>query len=486
MSRSSLPGIFSSDVVQYSCSCGSSKPLCRLYFCRHCLTLRCRDCCSHEVDSQYCQHCLEYIPTIDAKLKKNKCSVCYSCPACGHTLSTRANVTHVGTDAVPKKSFFLTCTFCRWSSRDVGIKDANASSGPWPEHDSVFNARIDQLYDHYKALASREKQLLRGGKRIIPQVKPMSATGHALHLLDKYGISSSMSPKMMQVLREKSKGSTSAPNLQGMQSGKDSGMNTSGVEIKASEAKDNLDDEDDFNEEVLYKQNLDVSSVSTLEQRLRQLETQPKSVQSFLPVPQMLSIKRSLRCKTCDHNLSKPEFNPSSIKFKILLAAFYHVPEIKVKGWSLQEKWLDLSLQNPTPYDLKVALDILAVEDECSRLENFTVVNLKIPPKDETLDIDLDLAGTTKKETEDEDDQRIVGRKGNKAFVRLRFNPIVGSTISSTGDTKSDVANRIKLRFILRHDFVNTIVQVTGSEKRETQIQSVSHKVTVALPINGV
>ena len=38
-------------------------------------------------------------------------------------------------------------------------------------------------------------------------------------------------------------------------------------------------------------------------------------------------VKRSQRCRICEHNLSKPEYNPTSIKFKIQLAAFYHVPE---------------------------------------------------------------------------------------------------------------------------------------------------------------
>jgi dynactin-4 len=41
-------------------------------------------------------------------------------------------------------------------------------------------------------------------------------------------------------------------------------------------------------------------------------------------------IKRSQRCRKCEHNLSKPEYNPSSIKFKIQLAAYYHVPEVVI------------------------------------------------------------------------------------------------------------------------------------------------------------
>ena len=199
----------------------------------------------------------------------------------------------------------------------------------------------------------------------------------------------------------------------------------------------------------------------------------------------MLSIKRSLRCKSCDHNLSKPDFNPSSIKFKILLAAFYHLPDIKVRDWSLEGKWIDLSLQNPTPYDLKVSLDSLPVDGkEYLELSNFHAVNLKIPPKDETLDIDLDLAGTgLKREAsgeETEKDNRIIGKKGNKVFVRLHYNFV--DEAKTQKDLSSGLSIRFKLRLLLRHDFVNTIVQVTGSEKRETQIQSVSHKVVITLP----
>ena len=80
------------------------------------------------MDSQYCQHCLEYIPTIGAKLKKNRCSSCFQCPSCFHTLSTRALVVQTPSESdpnqlTPKKAFFLTCGFCRWSSKDVGIPD---------------------------------------------------------------------------------------------------------------------------------------------------------------------------------------------------------------------------------------------------------------------------------------------------------------------------------------------------------------------------
>ena len=41
--------LFQSEKVKYLCSCGSLKPLCKTYFCRHCLALKCGDCVFHEV-----------------------------------------------------------------------------------------------------------------------------------------------------------------------------------------------------------------------------------------------------------------------------------------------------------------------------------------------------------------------------------------------------------------------------------------------------
>ena len=67
--------------------------------------------------------------------------------------------------------------------------------------------------------------------------------------------------------------------------------------------------------------------VTTLDQRLVQLDVQPVSSKDLFPRHKYLMIKRSQRCRKCEHNLSKPEYNPTSIKFKIQLAAYYHIPE---------------------------------------------------------------------------------------------------------------------------------------------------------------
>jgi dynactin 4 len=56
-------------------------------------------------------------------------------------------------------------------------------------------------------------------------------------------------------------------------------------------------------------------------QRLAAAEWQPVQTARLQPLAKLLSVKRSQRCRACDHNLTKPEYNPGSIKFKIELLA---------------------------------------------------------------------------------------------------------------------------------------------------------------------
>ena len=90
-----------------------------------------------------------------------------------------------------------------------------------------------------------------------------------------------------------------------------------------------------------------------------------KSVKELFPKHKHLMIKRSQRCRKCEHNLSKPEYNPSSIKFKIQLAAYYHVPEVvlfKVEPMRAGEKChFIVKVVNPTQHATR--LEFLPLKD---------------------------------------------------------------------------------------------------------------------------
>ena len=62
-------------------------------------------------------------------------------------------------------------------------------------------------------------------------------------------------------------------------------------------------------------------SVCNMSQRLWCPEHQPHSSSELYPLHKHMLVKRSLRCRHCEHNIIKAEYNPSSIKFKIQLAA---------------------------------------------------------------------------------------------------------------------------------------------------------------------
>jgi len=308
--------------VKYLCSCGLPQPLSKLYFCRHCLDLRCGFCVLHEVDSHYCPNCLENMPSAEARLKKNRCANCFDCPSCGHTLSTRASSmpikapTEDGTaiKTVTKKLYYLACAFCRWTSRDAGLPDQTVASGAWPQPEAPEAARFATLQDHYRTLAQREK-LEKENRRFYGRKLSY------MQLTDKYGLSATVARRRAGLPPLHSLTSKPTP-----QEGNTGQVPLAPAESKMMEEVEKFDVESMFN----HDDPVDLSSIATLEQRLAQIDIQPESVLKLFPRHKYLMIKRSQRCRKCEHNLSKPEYNPTSIKFKIQLAAFYHIPEISI------------------------------------------------------------------------------------------------------------------------------------------------------------
>ncbi|KAJ0179042.1 hypothetical protein K1T71_005817 [Dendrolimus kikuchii] len=344
------------DYVKYICSCGQLKPITSLYFCRHCLKIRCGFCICHEVDSHYCANCLENMPSSEARLKKNRCSSCFDCPSCFHTLSTRATLAQprqpvdpAGGDTKvenkqPKKMYYLSCFNCRWTSRDVGIPDQPVASGGWPERANPFATRINQLLDYYKAIALQEKQ-----EKLERERKKFSIRGKYITLTDKTGLTGAMARNIAGLPSNEAGSSSAIANF---------------VASQASEEVEQLPDD-------IYTKEVNLKQITSMPQRLASPEWQPASVARLHPVAKLLSVKRSQRCRACDHNLTKPEYNPGSIKFKIELLAYYHVPEVKIISHEPvkpgEKTALLVKLTNPTGHEMQLRLlqpeDIPPVED---------------------------------------------------------------------------------------------------------------------------
>ena len=330
------------DRIKYMSSDNQWHPLCWLHFCRYCAQLRSLDALSHEVDSRFCSNCLETMANGGEMMRKNKCINCFDCPSCGNVLSTRAsNVTltsaadtsldgSIGgggggsTSGTPdakggasKKVFYLACGFCRWSSRDVGIPDQTVASGAWPEQENPHERRISELMAYYRYLAAVEKA--EKDRRKSPRKR-----GPQL-LQDKYGLTS--------VVAKRRSGPLSAAmanlNVSSSRHGSPAAGDEAGKkpEVARVEAKSEVEPLPPD----IYTLPLNLSQVCTMKQRLAAPDVQPISRSQLHPLRKHLQVKRSLRCKECDHNVLKPEYNAASIKFKICCTATHHVPEVRIK-----------------------------------------------------------------------------------------------------------------------------------------------------------
>ncbi|XP_052866405.1 dynactin subunit 4 [Anopheles cruzii] len=365
--------------VEYGCVCGLLNPLTKLYFCRHCLKLRCGFCVCHEVDSHFCSNCLENIPSAEAKIRKNRCNTCNTCPSCQHTLSVRSSTSTVpiGKEMSPsveatkdgapseasaaaastavstgkqasKKMYYLACLTCRWNSRDVGIPDQSVATGQWPEPEYPNATRFALLLEHYQSVVLHEKQERQElWRRKTPKQTKFPS------LTDRTGLTVSMFRRQM-----------------GLPDGKAS-IKATITPIKESVARDEPDELPDY----LLTAEINLKTIATLQQRLAQPSKQPHTVAQLYPQHKVLSIKRSLRCRQCDHNVIKSEYNPSSIKYRIALFAAYHVPDVRfVQCETLcvgqEEAALVIRITNPTLNEMTMSLlELLTPEEERQMIE---------------------------------------------------------------------------------------------------------------------
>uniref|UniRef100_H0X430 Dynactin subunit 4 n=1 Tax=Otolemur garnettii TaxID=30611 RepID=H0X430_OTOGA len=430
-------------------------PLSQLYFCRYCSELRSLECVSHEVDSHYCPSCLENMPSAEAKLKKsNRCANCFDCPGCMHTLSTRA--TSISTQlpddpakTTMKKAYYLACGFCRWTSRDVGMADKSVASGGWQEPENPHNQRMNKLIEYYQQLAQKEK-VERDRKKLARRrnYMPLAFSQHTIHVVDKYGLGTRL---------QRPRAGTSISTLAGLSLKE--GEDQKEIKIEPAQAVDEVEPlpEDYYTRPVNLTE--DETKLTIVANRLLIIEVQPKQGGRFKPGSGHTAIKKTLRInEKCEHNLSKPEFNPTSIKFKIQLVAVNYIPEVRIMSIPnlryMKESQVLLTLTNPVENLTHVTL--LECEEGDPDNVNSTA-KVVVPPKE------LVLAGKDAAAEYDElaepqdfqDDPDIIAfRKANKVGIFIKVTP-------------QHEEGEVTVCFKMKHDFKNLAAPIRPIEESD-------------------
>lgn len=122
--------------------------------------------------------------------------------------------------------------------------------------------------------------------------------------------------------------------------------------------------------------------MTTVKQRHNQPGEQPLTVDKLYPQRRCMWIKRSLRCRQCEHNVIKPEYHPTSIKYRIQLFASYHVPDVRMEKCEKplqagQRNSVILKFINPTIHDMIVKLVYLPTQADASKLiEEFKLLHM--------------------------------------------------------------------------------------------------------------
>ena len=438
--------------VNYTCACGKSMPLIYLFFCKYCVTLRCPKCVSHEVDSYYCPHCLENIPSAEAKSMKNKCTSCLECPNCTNILQVRsAQVPMVRREGGKvkgfgqfKKVYYLHCSFCFWTTRDINQTDRSATSGPWIDP-AIEDTWMFSIINYYRHLIQKEKVEMEKRKR--------QRRGSFLGSL---GISDKLLP--FAKLR-----SSFSMNLTG--SGQyDENILKNFAPVEAEEDTEPAD-------EKYYSTPGEAYNYASIASRIQQPGNEVYYACDLKPNCMHLMVKRSQRCRECEHNLSKPEFNPSSIKFKIHQIALRFVPRFRiVKVSNLQADTfikVHFSLTNPTEYNLPV--EFLPLPEDHPYHSKITA-ELRLPQKELILAARDDTAQYEDNITNDfEDDPDIVvARRMNKLTFVVHV-----KALSATGD--------VKIGFQLSYKYKSMTPSIRPDEQKSPEDISVMPCITACL-----
>lgn len=219
----------------------------------------------------------------------------------------------------------MACSVCRWSTRDIRLVDQSTLNS-WKAQDNIHEGRFNELLQHYKQIATREKQE-RDRKRYSTVKLRNTMTNTTTRSTDKYGL---LAPLTRRGIR--TGGMLKTPSLP------ESPSTTTSSLPKSSET---IEEIPGLDENFFLNNSFDFNKLTTITQRLNSVEIQPLTIDQLYPIAKHFTSKQSKRCKECDHNVLKPEPSPKLIKFKLHQMALFFIPEIRIwyhPIWSITDK----------------------------------------------------------------------------------------------------------------------------------------------------
>ncbi|BGP00424.1 hypothetical protein NBRC10513v2_003674 [Rhodotorula toruloides] len=326
-----------------------------LLFCEDCDAVRCNSCAACEVACYYCPNCLFEVPSASVRGEKNRCARnCFQCPQCDHTLSVVASdpdpslPLNTAAASVGEPPYFLTCTFCRWDSKEVGIEFEKptglALQLQKAEEPTADLLEFDHIKDHLEPYLRRS------------QAQSTSSThAHAAGASSSSAVLSAASAQLFKDVpglgtRYGGSGSFFGTSSRARGGGGDAGQAADELERYSSlypsrggepgSEKENRRARAaskgkavDRDAEVVarMREMTDFEEVASLDRRWTAGWQPPVFSSELRPLRTPLQAKLSKRCPVCMHILIKPEQKSSSTRYKIKLVAANYLPSISIQ-----------------------------------------------------------------------------------------------------------------------------------------------------------
>ncbi|KAK0639635.1 dynactin subunit 4 [Cercophora newfieldiana] len=378
-------------------------PLDYLNYCEDCQQIRCPRCVAEEIVTYFCPNCLFEVPSSNLKSEGNRCTrSCFQCPVCIGPLSVTSIESQPdpnllaapdGTPAPHSGPYILTCSYCNWSSTEIGIKFDKSNS---------IHAQLAKLNNGGTArlTAKDHKERRKEGSHGLagPPAAPAptaAGNGDDNEELDVETQFANLKSFYQSQLADSTAGSSGLAGLTDLGFSSPTSLSrimsiyTGGtVHDRRAKARPGTMREALSSDEGLQIASLDESSairelheagydgtIST-EQSTNQpphlgevyLHGSSRFASSLRPIPYLLRTKRSKRCPVCRHIISKPEAKVATTRFRIKLVASAYIPTITIRPLNipsspipgtlppLQPSQFILTFQNPRFETIQVTL----------------------------------------------------------------------------------------------------------------------------------
>lgn len=328
-------------------------PLQHLLYCEDCQQIRCPRCVIEETLNWYCPSCLFEVPSSVVKSEGNRCTRnCFNCPVCVAPLTVNVLDTPDGSTGTGDRHI-LACPYCHWSTVETGV-EFEKHTGVHAQLARIANGggaipttkERDKERERRKELEARSRE----SKYLFSPTEgsPLTSTNeHGPPVRDdvfanlgafyKSQLEAQMPANPFQpgdlnfsspsaYTRIMNLYSTTAAKKQ--KRGKPTPMREAASLIEGLVVHDSATD----TAAVERIKRDGWSSTLSMAQKREQQNPYVQFDTELRPIPTLLCTKRSKRCRSCRHILSKPESKITSTRYKIKILALSHIPRLSIRA----------------------------------------------------------------------------------------------------------------------------------------------------------